>query len=78
MADKNTSESSQQACSSVLSREIVSLASKRLDALCEESRREKVAKLLDRRRKKWRKRHKLEPPAPQGKLDVLQSVATVN
>ena len=44
---------------SVLLSETISLASKRLDALFDESRREKLAKLLVQRRLKWRKRHKL-------------------
>lgn len=51
--------------SSVLLKEVVLLASKRLDALCERSRREQIAKLLHKRRRKWRKKHKL---ARQGKL----------
>ncbi len=38
--------------------EVVSLATKKLDALCEQSRREKVAKVLTKRRSKWKERHR--------------------
>ncbi len=59
MADKHTVKNVEFVDSSILSSEIISLASKRLEALCEESRREQVAKLLLNRRRKWRKKHKL-------------------
>lgn len=68
MADKHTSQGS---CSSALSSSVVSLASKRLDALREQSRREKAAKVLSRRRRKWRKRNKLgslQAVPPEGKV----------
>ena len=48
MADKHTPR---------LFVEALSLSTKKLDALCEQSRREKVAKVLSKRRKKWRERH---------------------
>lgn len=73
MADKHTLERTPPVDASVLSGEIISLASKRLDALCEQSRRDQVAKILKRLRKKWRKRHKLLSLDAQGKLVVYTS-----
>ena len=72
MADKHISENSLQANSSILGEKIVSLASKQLDALCEETKKAKVARILDRKRKKWREKHKLETPPAQGKESLKQ------
>ena len=70
MADKQTAPLLDSA---VLSEEILSLASKRLDALCEKSRREQVSKILNRKRQKWRKRHKLDAQIPHGKTFSQQA-----
>lgn len=52
--------------------EALSLSTKKFDALCEQSRREKVAKVLARRRKKWKERHN----TIQGKQSLIDSFAS--
>ena len=56
MADKQDGGESE---SFKLRAEIVGLASKRLEAISSKSKEEKILKILDKRRRKWRKRHGL-------------------
>ena len=67
MADKHSVKKIQLEKTLILPSEGIPLASKRLDALCEEFRREKLDKIHKKRRRKYNKRHKLESSRP-GKL----------
>ncbi len=62
MADKQDEGSNDVDESSRLRGDLVALVSQRLGTLCKGYGEEALAKVLNKRRKKWRKRHKLQQP----------------
>ncbi len=61
MADKHEDSSKDLDESLRLRGDLVALVSQRVGSLCQGYREEAVARLLHKRRRKWQKRHKLEP-----------------
>ena len=71
MADKQGGEVTKADSESALLREeIVSLISSRLESIGINPTKQEISKVLNRRKKKWRKRHKSEPQRP-GVEDTL-------
>lgn len=67
MADKQGGETAKAEASSesaLLREEIVSLISSRLETIGINPPRQEISKVLNKRKKKWRKRHGSEPHRP--------------